>query len=69
VTDAFGRYNFPCVRPGMHALRLDETTLPAGISPYLDRNIDSEKSTRRLVHRTFDTTIIEDVNFASSPKP
>jgi len=67
VTDAYGRYNFPCVRPGMHALRLDETTLPAGVLPYDGRNIDSEKSTRCLVHRTFDTTIIEDINFAQKP--
>jgi uncharacterized repeat protein (TIGR01451 family) len=63
-TDAQGRYNFPCVRPGMHALRLDETTLPEGVTPYDDRNIDSEKSIRRLVHRVFDQTIIEDINFA-----
>jgi uncharacterized repeat protein (TIGR01451 family) len=68
VTDAQGRYDFPCVRPGMHALRLDQTTLPAGVLPYPDRNIDSEKSTRRLVHRTFDDTIIEDVNFALTGK-
>jgi uncharacterized repeat protein (TIGR01451 family) len=64
VTDAHGRYDFPCVRPGMHAMRLDETTLPAGVVPYHDHSIDSEKSTRRLVHRTYDDTIIEDINFA-----
>jgi uncharacterized repeat protein (TIGR01451 family) len=63
-TDAQGRYNFPCVRPGMHALRLDASTLPNGAVPYDDRRLDSERSTRRLVHRTFDTTIIEDINFA-----
>jgi hypothetical protein len=48
----------------MHALRLDATTLPAGVVPFDDRNIDSEKSTRRLVHHIYDTTIIEDINFA-----
>ena len=53
----------------MHALRLDERTLPAGIVPYLDRNIDSEKSTRRLVHHIYDTTIIEDINFAVTGTP
>jgi uncharacterized repeat protein (TIGR01451 family) len=63
-TDKFGRYDFPCVQPGMHALRLDESTLPLGAVPYDDRNIDSEKSTRRLVHHIFDTNIIEDINFA-----
>jgi uncharacterized repeat protein (TIGR01451 family) len=67
TTDPTGRYDFPCVRPGMHALRLDESTLPAGMHPFDDRNIDSEKSIRRLVHRTFDATIIEDVNFAIQP--
>jgi uncharacterized repeat protein (TIGR01451 family) len=64
VTDTYGRYDFPCVHPGMHALRLDETTLPPGAVPYDDRNIDSEKSTRRLIHHIYDTTIIEDINFA-----
>ncbi len=63
-TDPQGRYNFPCVRPGMHALRLDETSLPAGVTPYGDRNIDSERSTRRLVHGIFNDTIIQDINFA-----
>ena len=74
MTDNTGRYDFPCVHPGMHALRLDATTLPAGVFPYNDRNIDSEKSTRRLVHHIFDNTIIEDINFAvtgslKSPPP
>ncbi len=64
TTDSTGRYDFPCVHPGMHALRLDATTLPPGVQLYDDRNIDSEKSTRRLVHRIYDTTIIEDINFA-----
>ena len=68
VTDGDGRYDFPCVHPGMHALRLDETTLPPGALPYDDRNIDSEKSTRRLVHHIYDTTIIEDINFAVTGK-
>lgn len=64
MTDSTGRYDFPCVHPGMHALRLDAASLPAGTFPYDDRNIDSEKSARRLVHHTYDTTIVEDVNFA-----
>jgi uncharacterized repeat protein (TIGR01451 family) len=64
TTDPYGRYDFPCVHPGMHALRLDTTTLPSGVVPFDDRNIDSEKSTRRLVHHIYDTTIIEDINFA-----
>jgi uncharacterized repeat protein (TIGR01451 family) len=64
TTDPYGRYDFPCVHPGMHALRLDATTLPPGVVPFDDRNIDSEKSTRRLVHHIYDTTIIEDINFA-----
>ncbi len=69
TTDSTGRYDFPCVHPGMHALRLDATTLPPGIIPYDDRNIDSEKSTRRLVHHIFDTYIIEDINFAVTGTP
>jgi uncharacterized repeat protein (TIGR01451 family) len=69
VTDGYGRYNFPCVRPGMHALRLDESTLPPGVTAYDDRNIDSERSNRRLVHRVYDQTIIEDINFAVTGTP
>jgi uncharacterized repeat protein (TIGR01451 family) len=69
VTDSTGRYDYPCVHPGMHALRLDATTLPSGVIPYDDRNIDSEKSTRRLVHHIYDTTIIEDINFAVTGTP
>jgi uncharacterized repeat protein (TIGR01451 family) len=68
TTDRYGRYDFPCVHPGMHALRLDEHTLPDGAVAYPDRNIDSEKSTRRLVHHIFDTMIIEDINFAVTGK-
>ena len=67
VTDTYGRYSFPCVRPGMHALRLDEQSLPVGSIPYDDRAIDSERSIRRLIHRTFDDTIVQDVNFAIAP--
>ena len=63
-TDPHGRYNFPCVRPGMHALRLDESSLPDGVTAYGDHNIDSERSTRRLIHGIFDDTIIQDINFA-----
>jgi uncharacterized repeat protein (TIGR01451 family) len=69
VTDSTGRYDYPCVHPGMHALRLDATTLPSGVIPYDDRNIDSEKSTRRLVHHIYDTMIIEDINFAVTGTP
>ena len=68
TTDPYGRYDFPCVHPGMHALRLDEHTLPDGAVAYPDRNIDSEKSTRRLVHHIYDTMIIEDINFAVTGK-
>jgi uncharacterized repeat protein (TIGR01451 family) len=69
TTDKYGRYDFPCVPPGMHALRLDATTLPAGLTLYDDRNIDSEKSSRRLVHHIYDTMIIEDINFAVTGTP
>ncbi len=64
VTDPTGRYDFPCVRQGMHALRLDEQSLPSGVVPFANADIDSERSTQRLVHRTFDDTIVHDINFA-----
>jgi uncharacterized repeat protein (TIGR01451 family) len=69
VTDKDGRYSFPCVNPGMHALRIDESTLPPGTQAYDVRDIDSERSTRRILHRIFDQTLIQDVNFAIEPKP
>ncbi|MBC5798865.1 MAG: isopeptide-forming domain-containing fimbrial protein [Candidatus Eremiobacteraeota bacterium] len=67
ATDAFGRFSFPCVRPGMHVLRLDTTTLPATVRAYGERGYDSERSVRRLVHGLFDGTTIQDVNFALEP--
>jgi uncharacterized repeat protein (TIGR01451 family) len=64
VTDPNGRYSFPGVRPGMHVLKLDRSTLPAGTKPYDIHDYDDQKSTRRLVHGVFDGGIIEDINFA-----
>lgn len=55
-----GPLRFPMLHPGMHVLRLDAKTLPSGTLSYDDRNINSEKSIRRLVHHTYDTMIIED---------
>ena len=34
------------------------------MTAYGDHNIDSERSTRRLIHGIFDDTIIQDINFA-----
>jgi uncharacterized repeat protein (TIGR01451 family) len=64
VTDQFGRFSFPAARPGMHVLRLDETTLPPDVRPFPIHSFDDERSTRRLVHGIFDSGTIEDVNFA-----
>ena len=64
ITDSNGRYSFPGVRPGMHVLKLDATTLPAGTKPFDVHDYDSQQSIRRLVHGVFDGGIIEDVNFA-----
>jgi uncharacterized repeat protein (TIGR01451 family) len=64
ITDSNGRYSFPGVRPGMHVLRLDATTLPTGTKPFGEHDYDSPQSIRRLVHGVFDGGIIEDVNFA-----
>jgi uncharacterized repeat protein (TIGR01451 family) len=64
ITDSNGRYSFPGVRPGMHVLKLDATTLPPGTKPFDDTDYDSQQSIRRLVHGVFDGGIIEDVNFA-----
>jgi len=67
ASDTFGRFSFPCVRPGMHVLRLDTTTLPPTVHAYGERSYDSERGVRRLVHGLFDGTTIQDVNFALEP--
>jgi uncharacterized repeat protein (TIGR01451 family) len=67
VSDDFGRFTFPAARPGMHVLRLDESTLPPGTRAYDDRALDSERSTERLVHGVLDAYTLHDVNFAIRP--
>ena len=71
VTDNDGRYDFPGVRPGMHVVRIDVTTLPAGAKPYDDGSLawDDQRSVRRLVHGPFDGGLIEDINFALDGAP
>jgi uncharacterized repeat protein (TIGR01451 family) len=71
VTDSTGRYDFPGVRPGMHVIKIDKTTLPPGARPYADGNLsfDDQRSTRRLVHGVFDGGVIEDINFALEGSP
>ncbi len=65
VTDADGRYSFPSTRPGMHVIRLDPTTLPAGVRLYPDpRDYESPHSGIRLVHGILDTGLLQDINFA-----
>ncbi|HTV72663.1 MAG TPA: DUF11 domain-containing protein [Candidatus Acidoferrales bacterium] len=64
VTDRFGRFDFPSARPGMHVLRLDKTTLPPHIATYDDDAYDSERSPLRLLHGLFDSSLMQDVNFA-----
>lgn len=71
VTDSTGRYDFPSVRPGMHVLELDLTTLPSSAQAYTDTNFssDDQRSVRRLVHGVFDGGVIEDINFALKGTP
>ena len=71
LTDALGRYSFPAVRPGMHVLKIDKTSLPHDARPYADTSYDDERSIRRLVHGVFDGGLIQDINFAleGSPQP
>jgi hypothetical protein len=64
LTDRDGRFSFAATRPGMHALRLDLTTLPSGVHAFADRAYDSERSPIRLVHGVFDNAYLADVNFA-----
>ena len=64
VTDRDGRYSFPTARGGMHVLRLDQTTLPAGVRSFAERRYDSPRSATRLVHGVFDAGMLQDINFA-----
>lgn len=64
LTDADGRFSFPSVRPGMHVLRLDETTLPSGLRAFRDAAMDSTRATQRLLHGILDDGTMEDVEFA-----
>jgi hypothetical protein len=66
---AHGRYDFPCVRQDMHALRLDTSTLPPGATAFDDRALDSTCSMRRLIHAMLDATILQDINFVVCPAP
>jgi uncharacterized repeat protein (TIGR01451 family) len=63
VTDTNGRYSLPNVRPGLHVLRLDATSLPPGFRAFDDRRYDSPRSTEHLVHGISDTQLLQDVNF------
>ncbi len=69
LTDAFGRYSFPAVKPGMHVLKIDRSSLPPDAHPYTDAAYDDERSMRRLVHGVFDGGLIQDVNFALAGAP
>jgi uncharacterized repeat protein (TIGR01451 family) len=67
TTDTYGRFTFPSVHPGQHVLRVDATTLPAGVRPYDDRRYDSPRSLQRLLHGLYDAGLMHDVNFAVEP--
>jgi uncharacterized repeat protein (TIGR01451 family) len=67
TTDRYGRFTFPSVHPGQHVLRVDMTTLPAGVRAYDDRRYDSPRSLQRLLHGIYDAGLMHDVNFALEP--
>jgi uncharacterized repeat protein (TIGR01451 family) len=69
TTDPGGRYSFHSVRPGMHVLRLDETTLPPDVHAYPDHRYDSVRSTVRLIHGVLDEGLLQDVPFEVAPAP
>ncbi|HKU69013.1 MAG TPA: hypothetical protein VJP85_14680 [Candidatus Baltobacteraceae bacterium] len=54
TTDAQGLFSFPAVRPGMHVLRIDPSTLPDGLRA---------RSPQRLLHGILDGSTMEDVEF------
>lgn len=69
LTDQAGRFSFPSVRPGMHVLRIDPLSLPAGVRPYPKGPINSTCSTQQLLHGFLDDDTMEDVEFALEGPP
>ena len=67
LSDAEGRFNFPAVRPGMHVLRLDASTLPGGI--HADGRLYGNWTLQRLVHGVLDDGLMQDVEFALGGGP
>jgi len=69
VTDSTGRYDYPCVIRG--CMRCGSTSGPSlrASCPTSIATSIARKSTRRLVHHIYDTTIIEDINFAVTGTP
>jgi uncharacterized repeat protein (TIGR01451 family) len=63
TTDKQGRYSFPAVRPGMHVLRLDESSLPANVKANGTHAYNDPLSTVRLVHTVMDTRLLQDIIF------
>jgi uncharacterized repeat protein (TIGR01451 family) len=64
ITDRAGKFNFACINPGMHVLRLDTSTLPAAMHAYDVHDNDNPRSIVRLVHGTLDAGMIDNINFA-----
>jgi uncharacterized repeat protein (TIGR01451 family) len=67
TTDQYGRFTFPSVHPGQHVLRVDPSSLPAGVRAYDDHRFDSPRSLQRLLHGLYDAGLMHDVNFALEP--
>jgi uncharacterized repeat protein (TIGR01451 family) len=63
TTDEQGRFSFPAVRPGMHVLRLDESSLPKNVKANGTHAYNDPLSTVRLVHAVMDTRLLQDVIF------
>jgi uncharacterized repeat protein (TIGR01451 family) len=63
VTDSAGRFSFLGMRPGMHVLRLDTTSLPSGLHAFASPGFARNRSTTRLIHGILDSGNLEDVEF------
>jgi hypothetical protein len=69
TTDAQGLFSFAAVRPGMHVLRIDPSTLPDGVRFYGAASMNSTRSPQRLLHGILDGSTMEDVEFALQGGP
>ncbi len=67
LTDREGKYHFSGIKPGMHVLRLDQTTLPPGLIPAVIDSQNAMNPLSRMVELRYGT--LHKANFRVLPQP